>query len=96
MLALLAAAAVASYPTETPTWITPEHVSKWPTDTEPWGAPPTEFPSDGSDEFATSAIIGITIAALAAASVIVVCIVILLRSRRPPSVSRDYEHIRAD
>ena len=95
MLTLLLASLALSYPTETPPWVTPERVSKWPTDTEPWGAPPTEFPSD-SDHFATSAIVGITIAAIAAASVIVLCIVILIRSRRPPALLRDYEHIRID
>lgn len=74
--------AAAFYPTDTESWVTPDLKSKWPTPTEVWELPPTESPTPvPATGFSTSAIIGITVAAVAAAIVVVLCIVALVRPR---------------
>ena len=77
LLSLLAA----RYPTSTVSWVTPDVASKWPTDTEAWGPPPTEFFTATPDKWSASALVGISVAALAAAAFIFLSIVFFIKGR---------------
>ena len=77
LLGLLAA----RYPTSTASWATPDVASQWPTDTEPWGPPPTEFFTDTPEKLSASALVGISVAALAAAAFIFLSIFFFIKGR---------------
>lgn len=81
----------ARYPTDTASWETPAVISKWPTDTEPWGPPPTEFPTDNG-QMATTAIVGITVAAFAALAIIVVCILFFMKGRNKARLDKKLDN----
>lgn len=82
---------LARYPTETATWITPDVVSKWPTDTEAWGPPPTEFVTDSPGNLGHSALFGISIAAVAAAATIVVCVIFFVKGRNKARLDKKFD-----
>ena len=72
----------AFYPTGTGCWHTPVFISKWPSDTEPWGNPPTEYPSEASEALSIPSIIGVCIACVTAVVIIIVCTLCLIKGHR--------------
>ncbi|KAH0793228.1 hypothetical protein GPJ56_002937 [Histomonas meleagridis] len=64
------------YPTETISWQPKPNTPAWPSETEEWSIPPTEYPNQVNPSSSTIEIVGIAIAAVfSSACIIIVAIV---------------------
>ncbi|OHS95751.1 hypothetical protein TRFO_38140 [Tritrichomonas foetus] len=71
-------------PTPTKPWPTRRPRAKWPTPTEQWGIPPTEFPptdEGSSGGMKLSTIIGISVACFVCVVLFIIAVVVICKRR---------------
>ena len=84
---IFAAFAVAAHnPTATKSWPTRIPRLKWPSPTQEWGVPPTEFPEPDNDnkgpKITTPIIIGIVVGCFVFVILVVLVVILIIRKRK--------------
>lgn len=83
---IFAASVAAAYkPTATKPWPSRAPRAKWPSPTEEWGTPPTEFPADDSGsgfKFTLPIIMGIVVGCLVFIILIILLVILIIRKRK--------------
>lgn len=78
--------AAAYKPTITKPWPSRIPRAKWPSPTEEWGVPPTEFPADDNSssgfKFTLPIIIGIVIGCVVFVILVVLVVILIIRKRK--------------
>lgn len=100
---IFAALAAAEYkPTITKSWPSRIPRAKWPSPTEEWGVPPTEFPEDNSGskfKFTIGIIMGIVVGCLVFIILVVLVVILIIRKRRhaaSPLMGEDSKNNQVD
>ena len=84
------------YPTETLPWPTRKPRIKWPTETQKWDIPPTEFPPEPSEnkpKFTAAMIAAIVIGAVAFLAIILGLVFLFIRYHRKSNKINNNESI---
>lgn len=84
------------YPTKTLSWPTRKPRIKWPTETQKWGIPPTEFPpepSENKSKFTAAMIAAIVIGAVAFLVIIFLLVFLFIRYHRKSNKVNNNESI---